>query len=1251
MTKKKILSFLTSAVMTAGCLGSGMFGIINNLTANALSYSAQMQYDDYLYYKAVDSDDDYVYDSVMISKCDTSAVEVQIPSVIDGLPVTDIDGNAFYNCENLECLTIDADITDLEYIPYQLDSLTEINISEDNSQFSSTDGVLFSKDKTCLIKYPESKGDSEYVVPDTVTEISEFAFENCKNLTAVTVSDNVKSIGTGAFFCSEMLESVIIGKSVKSTEKVAFYECSSLSSIAISDNVSVIGEQAFYNCSSLRSITIPESVSATGERLFSSCTALESVNIKGNIERIETGMFYGCESLTDVIIPDSVTSIGSSAFYECKALTDISIGSNVESIENAAFAYCTSLAGITIPDSVTSIGNSAFMECINLKQIEIPESVTSIDSYAFERCTNLADITIPKSLKEIGYAVFSKTLWLENRQAENPLVTVNGILIDGKTCSGEVIIPDNVIAVNKDAFYNCDEITSVEVPKSVTEIGYDAFYSCDNLESITIENPTCEIYDSETTISNAYIYGYTNSAAWFDGVIYGYENSTAQAYADKYDIAFGYLGTDPLVTVPAVTTTPEPVYTWAPAMTESETTPTYLYSDLKYYIAGENAVICGYEPSETTQTTVSVPEEIDGKTVKGIDSNVFNGCDTIKEIILPNSITSVGKRAFYNCTALEKINIPDGVAIIYDETFEGCENLKSISIGSLMSTLENIPYSQKSIEEINVSENNHYFSSENGVLYNKDKTEVIVVPDSTLTEFIIPDSVTNIRSGAFDDCNMLERITLGAGITTLENIPYTLSCVEQINVSEDNLYYSAENGILYDKTKTVLIKCPKSDITEMVIPETVVAVSGSAFTGCTALSTVKLGENVTSIGNNAFYGCNQLSEIVIPSAVTFMGERSVGYSSEGNLIDGFKIYGTDGTTAEEYALENGITFVDVNKDVMLSHTELVLKVGEQELLTVSNYASGVTWLSENTDVVTVKDGYVTATGEGTATVYAIAGDYTLTCNITVSDTEAVTTSTTVTTEKNTTTQTTATSVSDTEKKTSVSATTTKSTATSGSSTSVTTNKTTSSVNSSTSATTTSVIKETTVSTTSSKVTSTEKVTTLLTTTSAVTTETTEPENVFVTVENNGTVVIISCNESVVNVTVPNKLNGLVVSRVNDFAFYGCKNLESITFENPAIQIADSETAINEKAVIYGYWDSTAHDYAIKFNRKFESLNGEPQIPSGDANGDTITNVRDCAFIASALAKGEGSTLSESADFNKDGKVNVRDAAALAKGEL
>lgn len=291
MTKKKVLSFLMSSVMTAGCMGSGMFGLINNLTASALSYSNQMQYDDYLYYKAVDSDEDYVYDSIIISKCDSSAVEVQIPSVIDGLPVTDIGGNAFYNCENLETAEIDADVQNLCDIPY-LKSLKEISISEKSSLYSSIDGVLFSKDKTSLIKYPESRADSEYTVPDTVMEISEFAFKNCKNLTAVTVSDNVKSIGSGAFFGSEKLESVIIGKGVESIGEVAFYECSSLSSVTISDNVSVIGEQAFYNCSSLRSITIPESVSATGERLFSSCTALESVDIKGNIERVETGMFF-----------------------------------------------------------------------------------------------------------------------------------------------------------------------------------------------------------------------------------------------------------------------------------------------------------------------------------------------------------------------------------------------------------------------------------------------------------------------------------------------------------------------------------------------------------------------------------------------------------------------------------------------------------------------------------------------------------------------------------------------------------------------------------------------------------------------------------------------------------------------------------------------------------------------------------------------------------------------------------------------
>ncbi|MDE7363315.1 MAG: leucine-rich repeat protein, partial [Ruminococcus sp.] len=122
--------------------------------------------------------------------------------------------------------------------------------------------------------------------------------------------------------------------------------------------------------------------------------------------------------------------------------------------------------------------------------------------------------------------------WLESKQKENPLVIVNGILIDGKTCSGDVIIPESVTSIGDLTFSYCSGLTSVTIPESVTSMGYSAFQGCSGLTSVKILNPECDIYNDSGTINNT-------------ATIYGYENSTAQAYAEKYGRKFESLGKAP----------------------------------------------------------------------------------------------------------------------------------------------------------------------------------------------------------------------------------------------------------------------------------------------------------------------------------------------------------------------------------------------------------------------------------------------------------------------------------------------------------------------------------------------------------------------------------------------------------------------------------------------------------------------------------------------------------------------------------
>lgn len=321
--------------------------------------------------------------------------------------------------------------------------------------------------------------------------------------------------------------------------------------------------------------------------------------------------------------------------------------------------------------------------------------------------------------------------------------------------------------------------------------------------------------------------------------------------------------------------------------------------DYTYEVLSEADKTCKIADYTGSAAELVIPSELDGYTVTRIMNYAFQNCDTLTSVTVGKGITSIGIGAFENCTSLVCITIPDSVTHIEGNAFTGCEALTSIAIpDSVISVGLASFWKCESLTSISVAKDNPKYASENGVLFNKDKTELVAYPaGKSDAEYRIPESVTSIGYGAFNRCVSLTSITMGDRVTDID---------------------------------------------------------AYAFYRCESLTNITIPNGVTSIGFSAFDWCESLTSIVIPDSVTSIKERAF------RNCDALTIYGRPGSYAETYAAENEIPFVALGSDAASGDVNGDGAVDAVDARWVLQAAAGIRIL-ENTAVADVNtDGTVDA---------------------------------------------------------------------------------------------------------------------------------------------------------------------------------------------------------------------------------------------------------------------------------------------------
>ena len=718
---------------------------------------------------------------------------ISLESIVIPKSVTKLQGYTFYNCTSLRSIVFEEGTT-LTAFGYSAFRNTAIETFVVPQSITTFDNYIFSGcanlrtvifDEASQLKtignyvFQNCTSLESIAIPDTVTSLGTYVFMGCENLTSVKLSQNLTQLQSYTFTNCKSLPSIAIPDSITKIGNYAFSGCELLETVTFGENSQLVsfGTYVFAgygttanSCISLRSIAIPDGVTALGNYMFMGCTALETVTFGEGSQLTFLGQSTFRDSgLQSIVIPDGVTELGTSAtsctttgsaytFAGCKNLTSVTFLGEVTKIGAYVFYGCSSLT-MDIPQTVTLIGKLAFAGT-SATNYTIPAGLSSgsssIGDGAFAYNTKLTGFTIAEGNTDFKVDPATGALSVPNADGtqeficfpaslagDNGTITINsGDTIRGYAFAGcdkitQIVLPDDMTALNNYTFYDATGLTSITIPAGITKIGssYSSGYmfsGCTSLTSVT--------FLGNITLLGGYTFERCTSLTSFE-----IPNTVEQLGYGVFKLSGITELTIPTGIELKGTSSSTAIFSQSLIQKVNIDTdiPSYLFYD--------------------SDSLVSV---VIGPNVRSIGNDAFSKCDGLVSISIPANVNTegtpikLGTYLFQDCTGLANVTLEEGITEIGNYTFQRCSSLRTITLPQSLTHIGTYCFSESGLETLTIPSGVKTLKSSPTATMTYSSTAYTFKGCENLREVIFPEGFEGMGAGVFQGCTSLVNVVL-----------------------------------------------------------------------------------------------------------------------------------------------------------------------------------------------------------------------------------------------------------------------------------------------------------------------------------------------------------------------------------------------------------------------------------------------------------------------------------------------------------